>query len=98
MPPGEWWASGGPRLAPSSSEIVSPDEPGERLVVSGTVFGDDGRTALLAAEASVSTNVVAIAMPIAASSLLETPMNGHSPRNCTRTKLLTSIALINRME
>ncbi len=46
MPPGEWWASGGPRLAPSSSEIVSPDEPGERLIVSGTVYADDGRTAL----------------------------------------------------
>ena len=46
MPPGEWWAGGGPRLAPSSREIVGPDEPGQRLIVSGTVYGDDGRTAL----------------------------------------------------
>jgi protocatechuate 3,4-dioxygenase beta subunit len=46
VPPGEWWASGGPRLASPSSEIVGPDEPGQRLIVSGTLYGDDGRTAL----------------------------------------------------
>ena len=46
VPPGEWWAGGGPRLAPASSEIAGPDEPGQRLIVSGTVYGDDGRTAL----------------------------------------------------
>jgi len=46
VPAGEWWAGGGPQLARSSSEIVSRDEPGQRLIVSGTVYGDDGRTAL----------------------------------------------------
>ena len=40
------------------------------------------------ADASVSTKVVAIAIPMADSSLLETPMNGHSPRNCTRYEIV----------
>ena len=31
-------------------------------------------------------------MPIAVSSLLDTPINGHSPKNCTNTKLLTKTA------
>ena len=46
VPPGEWWAGGGPRDAPHSSTLVQPAEPGERLVLSGTVFGADGRTPL----------------------------------------------------
>src|SRR5690606_33704657 len=40
----------------------------------------------------VSTNVVAADMPMAVSSLPDTPMNGHSPRNWVSTKLFTSIA------
>ncbi len=46
VPPGEWWAGGGPREAAPSSTIVSPDEPGERLVLSGTVYAANGRTPL----------------------------------------------------
>lgn len=46
VPPGDWWAGGGPREAAHSSTIVQPEEPGERLVISGTVYGADGRTAL----------------------------------------------------
>ena len=49
---------------------------------------------MLQAEARVSTKVVAMDMPMAVSSLFDTPMNGHRPRNCTSTKLLTRIALI----
>src|SRR5210317_152348 len=45
------------------------------------------------AEDSVSTNAVAIHMPVAASRLRETPRNGHRPRNRTSTKLLTSTVL-----
>src|SRR5690606_31114156 len=41
----------------------------------------------------VSTKVVASARPMAVSTFLDTPMNGHRPRNCTRTKLLTRMAL-----
>lgn len=44
--PGEWWAGGGPREAAHSSTLVLPDEPGERLVLSGEVFAADGRTPL----------------------------------------------------
>lgn len=44
--PGEWWAGGGPRPAPSVAALTSPDEPGERLVLSGTVVAADGRTPL----------------------------------------------------
>ncbi|EJK91298.1 hypothetical protein UUU_21290 [Klebsiella pneumoniae subsp. pneumoniae DSM 30104 = JCM 1662 = NBRC 14940] len=33
--------------------------------------------------------MVASPIPIAVSSFLETPINGHRPRNFTRTKLLT---------
>ena len=43
--------------------------------------------------ASVSTKVVASDRPMAVSIFFETPMNGHRPRNCTSTKLLTSMAL-----
>src|SRR5690606_29426318 len=32
-------------------------------------------------------------MPMAVSSLPDTPMNGHSPRNCTSTKLFTRTVL-----
>lgn len=46
VPPGEWWAGGGPRLAAAASTIVQPDEAGERLVLSGAVYGSDGRTPL----------------------------------------------------
>src|SRR5699024_2121378 len=49
-------------------------------------------TMKLATEASVSTKAVATDMPKAEETLLDTPMNGHSPRNCTSTKLLTSAA------
>ena len=38
----------------------------------------------------VRTKVVAIPMPMADSSFLETPMKGQRPRNLTSTKLLTS--------
>jgi hypothetical protein len=41
----------------------------------------------------VSTKVVASPMPMAVSSLRETPMNGHRPRNFTSTKLFTSTVL-----
>lgn len=46
VPPNQWWAGGGPRQAPRSTSIVEAGEPGERLVVSGTVFGPDGQTPL----------------------------------------------------
>ena len=44
--PGEWWAGGGPRAAAAACAIAGPDEPGEPLVLSGTVYGADGRTPL----------------------------------------------------
>ena len=44
--PGEWWAGGGPRLAPSSSRDCRPRRAGGSADLSGTVYGDDGRTAL----------------------------------------------------
>jgi protocatechuate 3,4-dioxygenase, beta subunit len=44
--PGEWWAGGGPRKAPAVCALVGPEEAGARLVLSGTVFGPDGRTPL----------------------------------------------------
>lgn len=44
VPPGEWWAGGGPREAPSTAVLAGTDEPGERLVLSGTVFAADGTT------------------------------------------------------
>ncbi|GHB62760.1 hypothetical protein GCM10008107_09830 [Psychrosphaera saromensis] len=47
-------------------------------------------------EANVNTNVVAIDMPIAVSILLDTPINGHKPKNFTSTKLLTSTVLTNK--
>jgi protocatechuate 3,4-dioxygenase beta subunit len=34
---------GGPRDVPWSGTIADPSEPGERLVLTGTVFGSDGR-------------------------------------------------------
>src|SRR5690606_34499575 len=40
------------------------------------------------------TKVVASAIPVAVSRRFETPMNGHSPRNFTSTKLFTSTALM----
>ena len=46
VPAGEWWAGGGPRDALPTSTIVQPDEPGERLILRGTVYGADGRTPL----------------------------------------------------
>src|SRR6056297_3432467 len=42
----------------------------------------------------VSTKVVASAMPMAVSSLRDTPIKGHRPRNFTKTKLLTQMVLI----
>src|SRR3989344_2701156 len=45
---------------------------------------------------SVSTNVVARPMPMAVSSFLETPMNGHNPRKRTSTMLFTRIVLTRR--
>ena len=47
-------------------------------------------TRVLQAEARVSTKVVAADIPIAVSSLFDTPINGHKPKNWTRTKLFTS--------
>ena len=41
----------------------------------------------------MSTKVVAKDMPIAVSSLLDTPINGHRPKNWTKTKLLTKTVL-----
>ncbi len=35
VPPGEWWAGGGPRTAPSSVQIADAAELGERLILSG---------------------------------------------------------------
>ena len=46
MPPGEWWAGGGPRDAAPACTIVRPEEPGERLILSGTVYVRDGRIPL----------------------------------------------------
>src|SRR5690606_30198043 len=43
--------------------------------------------------ARVRTQVVASARPLAVSIFFDTPMKGHRPRNCTRTKLLTRMAL-----
>ncbi|MNE56266.1 hypothetical protein D3C80_1511620 [compost metagenome] len=37
--------------------------------------------------------MVASDRPMAVSIFRETPMNGHRPRNCTSTKLLTRMAL-----
>jgi hypothetical protein len=48
-------------------------------------------------DARVRTKVVAADMPMAVSTLFEDPMKGQSPRNCTRTKLFTRIALIRRI-
>lgn len=45
VPEGEWWAGGGQRMAPSTVEIVSPSEPGERLMLSGRIVDRDGRPA-----------------------------------------------------
>ena len=45
---------------------------------------------------SVSTKVVAALIPIAVSTLRDTPMKGHSPRNFTNTILLTKTVLINK--
>ena len=36
------------------------------------------------------TKTVAKDMPMAVSVREETPINGHKPRNCTKTKLFTS--------
>ena len=41
-------------------------------------------------EDNVSTKVVAGDMPTAVSSLLDTPIKGHKPKNWAKTKLLTS--------
>ena len=38
----------------------------------------------------VNTNAVAAAMPMEASSFLETPINGHKPKILTSTMLLTN--------
>ena len=46
VPPGEWWAGGGPRDAAPACTIVRPEEPGERLILSGTVYVRDGRIPL----------------------------------------------------
>jgi protocatechuate 3,4-dioxygenase beta subunit len=46
VPRGESWAGGGVRDAAAVVSLVGPDEPGTRLVLSGTVFGADGRTAM----------------------------------------------------
>ncbi|HYE86234.1 MAG TPA: hypothetical protein VEA16_07755 [Vicinamibacterales bacterium] len=46
VPIGEWWAGGGPRPAPSVIAITGPDEPGEPLLMSGTVYAADGVTPL----------------------------------------------------
>ncbi|MGB1299529.1 MAG: hypothetical protein ACPG8A_14690, partial [Psychrobium sp.] len=43
----------------------------------------------------MSTKVVAMDMPMADSSLLDTPINGHKPRNLTNTKLFTNTVPIN---
>src|SRR5512145_796363 len=44
-------------------------------------------------EERVMTKVVAMPMPMAVSSLRETPMNGQRPRNFASTKLLTKMVL-----
>lgn len=44
--------------------------------------------------AKVNTKVVARDRPMAVSIFLDTPINGHKPRNCTKTKLFTNIALM----
>ena len=49
-------------------------------------------------EAQKITNVTAHPIPKAESSLVETPMNGHIPRNLERMMLLISIALINKVK
>ncbi|MEO6725556.1 MAG: hypothetical protein ABIP14_09665 [Blastocatellia bacterium] len=41
------------KSAPSKIAITSKDEPGERLIVSGKVFGKDGRTPLTGASVYV---------------------------------------------
>jgi len=33
-----------PRFIPASTTITSPDEPGERLIVDGTIYKSDGKT------------------------------------------------------
>ena len=42
----------------------------------------------------VSTNVVAADIPMAVSRRWLAPIKGHSPRNCTITKLLTNMVVI----
>ena len=44
-------------------------------------------------EDNVNTNAVAIPMPIADSNFLDTPINGHKPRNFERTRLFTKIVV-----
>ncbi len=46
-------------------------------------------------EATVVTKVTEAPIPMAFSLFLETPMNGQSPKNCTRMKLLININVIN---
>ncbi len=43
--------------------------------------------------AIVITNVTAIPIPSAVSTFLDTPKNGHIPKNLDKTKLLTRMAL-----
>ena len=45
--------------------------------------------------AMVSTNATAAPMPIAVSTFLDTPRNGHIPKNWDNTTLLTNTAAIN---
>ncbi len=42
VPDGASWAGGGPRVAPSAVAIVTADEPGDRMVLSGRVVAADG--------------------------------------------------------
>lgn len=44
--------------------------------------------------AMVITNITAADIPIEVSIFLDTPRNGHIPRNCANTMLLTNIAEI----
>jgi len=46
------------------------------------------------ADATVMTKITAMPMPVAVSILLDTPMNGQSPRNRASTKLLTNTVLM----
>ncbi len=63
-----------PKDAPSTGEVAPPSEPGERLVVSGTVYAADGRTPVAGASLYVYQT------DARGHYRLDDPMGNQSPR------------------